>query len=68
MHISARLSCKATSNARPAILTSECNEEVINSADGQPILKQLHSYFHKQSNQSFLNALLVQEASVHDLK
>lgn len=65
-HISAKLSCKATSNARLAILASECNEEVINSAAGQPILKQLHSYFHIQLNQSFLNALFVQEASVHD--
>lgn len=60
-HGSAKLSCKVMSNMRPAILTSECYEEVINSASGQLTLKQLHSYFHKHFNLSFSIAQLVQE-------
>lgn len=60
-HGSAKLSCKVMSNMRPAILASKCNEEVINSASGQPTPKQLHSCFHEYLNLSFLIALLVQE-------
>ena len=64
-HSSAKLSCKVMSNMRPSILASKCNKEVINSASGQPTLKQLHSCFHKHFNMSFLIALLVQEG-LHD--
>lgn len=43
------------------MLASKRTEEVINSALGQPTLKQLLSYFQEQLNPSLLIALLGQE-------